>query len=73
VFLTPARSTSNAPPKLLDQARAKLWVKHYSIRTEEVYADWIKRYVVFHRKRHASDMAAPEVEAFLTVSVKRKQ
>jgi hypothetical protein len=45
---------------------SKLRVKHYSIRTEEVYADSIKRYIVFHGKRHPSDMAAPEVEAFLT-------
>jgi len=36
-------------PKLLDQVREKLRVKHYSIRTEQAYVDWIKRFVLFHR------------------------
>jgi len=53
-------------PKLLDQVRDKLRVKHYSIRTEQTYADWIKRYILFHGKRHPKDMGAQEVEAFLT-------
>ena len=39
-------------PKLLDQVRDKLRVKHYSIRTEQSYTDWIKRYILFHGKRH---------------------
>ena len=47
-------STSDTikPPKLLDQVRDKLRVKHYSIRTEQTYVDWIKRYIFFHGKRH---------------------
>ncbi|HAN56314.1 MAG TPA: hypothetical protein DCQ77_09075 [Betaproteobacteria bacterium] len=40
-----------SPPKLLDQVRDKLQVKHYSIRTESVYADWIKRFILFHGKQ----------------------
>ncbi len=54
------------PPKLLDQVREKLRVKHYSIRTEQVYLDWIRRYILFHNKRHPKDLGAREVEAFLT-------
>ncbi|HUX63862.1 integron integrase [Sulfuricella sp.] len=54
------------PPKLLDQVQAVLRMKHYSIRTERVYLDWIKRYILFHHKTHPAQMGAPEVEAFLS-------
>ena len=43
-------------PKLLDQVRAKIHLKHYSIRTEQAYVDWIKRYIFFHNKRHPIEM-----------------
>ena len=56
----------NSPPKLIDQVRDKLRVKHYSIRTESVYVDWIKRFILFHGKRHPQEMGAPELEGFLT-------
>lgn len=54
------------PPKLLDQVRDLIRVKHYSIRTETQYLQWIRRFILFHGKRHPRDMGAPEVEAFLT-------
>jgi integron integrase len=54
------------PPKLLEQVSAKMRVKHYSLRTEKSYIDWIKRYIWHHGKRHPKDMGAAEVEAFLT-------
>ena len=60
------KNTTSNPPKLLDQVRNKLRVKHYSIRTEQVYVDWIKRYILYHGKRHPNDMGAQDVEAFLT-------
>jgi integrase len=60
------KNTTLNPPKLLDQVRDKLRVKHYSIRTEQTYVDWIKRYIFFHDKRHPKDMGAQDVEAFLT-------
>jgi integron integrase len=60
------KNTTTKPPKLLDQVRDRLRVKHYSIRTEHTYVDWIKRYILFHGKRHPKDMAARDVEAFLT-------
>ena len=54
------------PPKLIDLVRDRLRVKHYSIRTEQVYVDWIRRYIFFNDKRHPKDMGAEDVEAFLT-------
>ena len=59
-------TSSPAQPKLLDQVRAKIRVKHYSIRTEQAYVDWIKRFIVHFDKRHPRDLGAAEVEAFLT-------
>ena len=65
--------TTPQPPKLLDQVRERLRVKHYSIRTEQVYVDWIKRFIWFQGKRHPKDMGAREIEAFLThLAVKGK-
>lgn len=55
-----------APPKLLDQVRDRIRVKHFSIRTEKQYVQWVKRFIYFHGKRHPRDMGAAEVEAFLT-------
>jgi integron integrase len=54
------------PPKLLNQVQAVLRTRHYSIRTERVYLDWIKRYILFHGKTHPAQMGAAEVEAFLS-------
>ena len=54
------------PPKLLDQVRAAVRYKHYSIRTEQAYVDWIRRFVIFHDRRHPREMGAAEVTAFLT-------
>jgi integron integrase len=55
-----------AAPKLLDQVRDKIRVKHYSIRTETQYIHWIKRFILYHNKRHPREMGAKEVESFLT-------
>ncbi len=61
------------PPRLLDQVSAKMRVRHYSLRTEKTYVDWIKRYIWHHDKRHPKDMGAAEVENFLThLAVVRK-
>ena len=53
-------------PKLLEQMRAIIRVKHYSLATEKNYLQWAKRFILFHGKRHPADMGAPEVEAFLS-------
>jgi integron integrase len=55
-----------ARPRLLDRVRAALRARHYSGRTEASYVAWIRRYIIFHDKRHPSEMGAPEVTAFLT-------
>lgn len=60
------KASSPQPPRLLDQVRGKIRLKHYSIRTEQAYVDWIKRFVLHFDKRHPSQMGAAEVEAFLT-------
>ena len=60
-------STPPAPaPKLLDLVRDRTRVKHYSIRAEASYAQWIKRLILYHGKRHPHEVGAAEVEAFLT-------
>lgn len=53
-------------PKLLDQVRERIRVKHYSLRTEDAYLHWIRRFIFFHGKRHPREMGGPEVEAFLS-------
>ena len=53
-------------PKLLDQVRGKIRLKHYSIRTELTYVGWIKRFIYFHGKRHPKDLGARDIESFLT-------
>ncbi len=54
------------PPKLLDRVRERIRLKHYSIRTEQSYVQWVRRFILHHGKRHPAEMGAPEVEAFLT-------
>ena len=51
------------PKKLLDQVRDAIRLKHYSIRTEQAYVNWIKRYIHFHNVRHPAEMGAPQVQA----------
>src|SRR5881296_252047 len=53
-------------PKLLELVRDIIRRKHYSIRTEQSYTDWIRRFILFHKKRHPSEMREAEVNAFLT-------
>ena len=61
------------PKKLLDRVREAIRLKHYSIRTEESYVSWIRRYILFHNKRHPLEMGVPEIQAFLThLAVDRK-
>jgi integron integrase len=55
-----------SPTKLLDQVRNCIRLKGYSIRTENAYVSWIKRFILFHNKRHPQEMGKLEIEAFLT-------
>jgi len=52
--------------KLLDQIREKTRTNHLSIRTEQVYVSWAKRFILFHNKRHPAEMGEKEIEDFLT-------
>lgn len=58
--------TSLPPPKLLDQLRERIRYRHYSLRTEQAYVHWVKRFIFFHNKKHPKEMGKPEVEAFLS-------
>ena len=53
-------------PGLLERMCIHLRTRHYSIRTEQVYLDWVRRFILFHDKRHPREMGAVEVEAFLS-------
>ena len=53
-------------PKLLDRVREALRVRHLSLRTEKAYLHWIRRYILFHGKRHPREMGEAEINAFLT-------
>jgi hypothetical protein len=58
--------SSPATPRLLDQVREVIRIKHYSIRTEQAYVQWIRRYIIYHGRRHPKELGAPELSAFLS-------
>lgn len=62
----PSVASPQRPPRLLDAVRDQIRLRNFSIRTEQVYVDWCKRFILFHGKRHPAEMGAPELEAFLT-------
>ena len=64
--LAPTDPTSKPKGKLLDQVRDVMRLKHYSLRTERTYCDWIERFIRFHGLRHPGEMAEVEVGEFLT-------
>lgn len=57
---------ASRPPRLLDRVRLALRSRHYSRRTEDAYLGWIRRFIIFHGKRHPAEMAEHEINAFLT-------
>ncbi|HEY6998926.1 MAG TPA: phage integrase N-terminal SAM-like domain-containing protein [Candidatus Binatia bacterium] len=60
------RRCLGSEPKLLDQVRESIRACHYSRRTEETYVHWIKRFVIFHDKRHPTEMAEIKIARFLS-------
>ena len=62
----PHASPSGSPLKLLDQVRQAIRLRHYSRRTESAYVAWIRRFIVFHRKRHPRELGEREVTAFVS-------
>lgn len=63
---TDTHAAVGRPPRLLDEVRRVLRMKHYSLRTEQVYVGWIRRFILANDKRHPRDMGAAEVEQFLS-------
>jgi integrase len=59
------KATPVPPPRLLDRMRVATRLRHYSIRTEDAHADWVRRFIVFHGKRHPATLGAAEIVAFL--------
>lgn len=62
----PSNAAVASSPKLLDRVRWHLRAKHYSIRTEEAYVNWIRRFILFHGKRHPDEMGEAEISQFLS-------
>ncbi len=62
----PEGVTDAKAPRLLDQVRARLRLKHYSVRTEQAYVGWIRRFILATGKRHPREMGVAEVEGFLS-------
>ena len=54
------------PPRLIDRVRAALRTRHYSSRTEKAYVAWIRRFILFHGKRHPDTLAEPDIATFLS-------
>ena len=61
------------PRKLLDQVRDALRTKHYSYRTEQTYIDWVKRYILFHKKQHPKDLGVEEIREFIAHLAKERK
>ena len=62
----PHDGTALRPPKLLERMRIDLCTLHYSSRTEQSYLDWVRRFVLYHNKRHPQEMSAQKIEEFLS-------
>ena len=59
-------------PRLMDLVRNALRVRHYSLRTEQSYMQWIKRYILYHNKRHPAEMGKSEISEFLSYFAVKK-
>jgi integron integrase len=64
--IVPGPPVQASSPKLLDRVRDAIRARHYSIRTEEAYVGWVRRFILFHHKRHPAEMGEPEINQFLT-------
>ena len=53
-------------PRFMERVRERLRLKHYSLRTEQAYLGWIKRFILANGKQHPRELGAAEVERFLT-------
>jgi integron integrase len=62
----PSGREATPPPRLLDRVRTALRSRHYSVRTEMAYVGWIRRFIIFHGKRHPDRLAEPEIAVFIS-------
>ena len=60
------QSNPSGKPKLLEQVRTFMRARRYSLRTEQAYLDWIRRFILFHGKRHPAELGEREITDFLT-------
>jgi len=65
-FVCEAPSSALQKPRLLDQVREEIRKRHYSRRTEKSYIGWIRRFIVFHGKRHPLEMGEAEISRYLS-------
>src|ERR1041385_749462 len=65
--MPPTQRLSFSKPRLLDEVRAVARMRHLSLRTEQAYIQWIKRFIFFHNKRHPAQMAEPEIRQFIPI------
>jgi len=56
---------NNEKPKLIDQLRNTIRTKHYSLKTEKSYVNWVRRFILFHNKQHPKEIGALEIQRFL--------
>lgn len=66
LWVAPTMQSSQDNSPFLQTVREAIRVRHFSIRTEEAYVQWVKRFILFHGKRHPAEMGEREVAAFLT-------
>jgi integron integrase len=66
VPISPAAAGEPRQPRLLDRLRTAIRTRHYSLRTEEAYAGWVRRFILFHGKRHPAELTEPEINGFLS-------
>jgi len=59
-------SETRTSPRLLDQVRIAIRLRHYSPSTEQAYAQWVRRFILFHEKRHPRELGSADIERFLT-------
>src|SRR5687768_3758874 len=59
-------SPSARAPGLLDALREAIRLRHYSLRTEKAYVDWVRRFIRFHGRRHPRELGGEHVQAFLS-------
>ncbi|HSN87741.1 MAG TPA: site-specific integrase, partial [Thermoanaerobaculia bacterium] len=63
---TPVSQSGRREPRLLDRLSEAIRARHMSKRTEEAYVQWVRRYILFHGRRHPSELGEREINAFLT-------